>query len=37
MLVLAWQKLASALVIAMEKHEQGLYLDNSLPRYEIYI
>ena len=31
MLVLAWEKLASALVIAMERCEQGLYLDNSLP------
>lgn len=31
MLVLAWEKLSSALVMAMERCEQGLYLDNSLP------
>lgn len=31
MLVLAWEKLSSALEMAMERCEQGLYLDNSLP------
>lgn len=31
MLVLAGEKLSCALVMAMERYEQGLYLDSSLP------